>query len=97
MLRYRRQLEAPQLKIFADMLVKHAAPLAPLTAEQAALDTWKRGGADALIVSGSGTGAPVSATLLDSVHPRSAQRFDIYRVRAHAENSQSSPPPQVRS
>ena len=77
-LRYRRQLEAPQLKIFADMLVKHAAPLAPLTAEQAALDTWKRGGADALIVSGSGTGAPVSATLLGSVQRAVRAEVPIY-------------------
>jgi predicted TIM-barrel enzyme len=60
------------------MLVKHAAPLAPLTAEQAALDTWKRGGADALIVSGSGTGAPVSATLLDSVQRAVRAEVPIY-------------------
>ena len=66
-LRYRRQLDAAHLHIFADVLVKHAAPLAPLTPRQAALDTWKRGGADSLIVSGTGTGAPVSAELLDEV------------------------------
>ena len=60
-LAYRRQLHAEHIKIFADILVKHASPLAPLSAEQACLDTWKRGGADALIVSGTGTGAPVEA------------------------------------
>lgn len=63
-LRYRKQLEAEHIKIFADILVKHASPLAPLEVEQSALDTWKRGGADALIVSGTGTGAPVSHELL---------------------------------
>lgn len=66
-LAYRRQLHAEHIKIFADILVKHASPLAPLSAEQACLDTWKRGGADALIVSGTGTGAPVDASLLHKV------------------------------
>jgi hypothetical protein len=42
----------------ADVFVKHATPPPGLTIEQAAADTWERGGADALIVSGSGTGSP---------------------------------------
>jgi predicted TIM-barrel enzyme len=37
--------------------VKHATPLAGITIEQAASDTWHRGLADALIVSGTATGA----------------------------------------
>lgn len=77
-LRYRRQLEAPHLKIFADMLVKHASPLAPLTPRQAALDTWRRGGADALIVSGSGTGAPVNPSLLAEVQSAVNGEVPIY-------------------
>ncbi len=43
--------------ILADVLVKHASPPQGLKIEQAGLDTWERGGADALIVSGHGTGA----------------------------------------
>ena len=66
-LAYRRQLHAEHIKVYADILVKHASPLAPLSAEQACLDTWKRGGADALIVSGTGTGAPVDTSLLEQV------------------------------
>lgn len=42
--------------VWADVFVKHAAPPPGLTIEQAALDTWERGGADALIVSGPATG-----------------------------------------
>jgi hypothetical protein len=42
--------------IFADCLVKHATPLGQPDILQAAEDTWKRAGADALILSGSGTG-----------------------------------------
>jgi uncharacterized protein len=44
--------------ILADVFVKHATPPAGLTIEDAALDTWERGHADALIVTGAGTGRP---------------------------------------
>ncbi len=54
-LRY-RELIAPRVEIWADVLVKHASPLAPTDLEQAAQDCVKRGKADALILSGSGTG-----------------------------------------
>lgn len=53
--------------ILADVLVKHAAPLAPIDARTATADLVKRGRADAVIVSGEATGAPVSAALLDEV------------------------------
>lgn len=42
--------------ILADVLVKHATPPPGLDPEQAAADTWTRGLADALVVTGSGTG-----------------------------------------
>lgn len=45
-----------EVGILADVFVKHAAPPPGLTIEQAAADTWERGLADALIVSGAGTG-----------------------------------------
>jgi uncharacterized protein len=54
-LRYRRQL-CPGAQIFADVHVKHAVPLGNWTIEDAARDTVERGLADALIVSGAGTG-----------------------------------------
>jgi uncharacterized protein len=54
-LRYRRMLQSNAL-VFADCMVKHAVPLAAQTMELTAMDTWERGGADALIVSGVGTG-----------------------------------------
>ena len=54
-LRYRRQLESDVL-IFADCLVKHAVSLVPQAMELVAMDTWERGGADALVVSGVATG-----------------------------------------
>jgi membrane complex biogenesis BtpA family protein len=54
-LRYRRQI-CPQAQIFADVHVKHAVPLGSASLEQASRDTIERGLADALIVSGPGTG-----------------------------------------
>jgi hypothetical protein len=54
-LRYRRRI-CPAAQIFADVHVKHAVPLGNWTIEDAARDTVERGLADALIVSGTGTG-----------------------------------------
>jgi membrane complex biogenesis BtpA family protein len=55
--RYRRELGA-DVKILADVMVKHAAPLGGQTIEQVARDTAYRGLADALIVTGPATGGP---------------------------------------
>jgi membrane complex biogenesis BtpA family protein len=63
----RRRLGAEDVAIWADVLVKHATPLAGARAEllpQMAEDTFRRGRADALIVSGAGTG---KGTSLDEV------------------------------
>ena len=54
-LRYRERI-APGAEIFADVHVKHAVPLGDWSLEDAAHDTVDRGLADALIVSGAGTG-----------------------------------------
>ncbi len=59
LLRRRAALRA-EVAILADVQVKHAAPLAALDPAQWARDTAYRGGADALVVSGSGTGEPTS-------------------------------------
>jgi len=59
----RRALGADDVAIWADVLVKHATPLAGTRADllpQMAEDTYRRGRADALIVSGAGTGKGTS-------------------------------------
>jgi membrane complex biogenesis BtpA family protein len=66
-LRYRDSLGARAVAIWADVLVKHAAPLAPLDARQAARDCLERGLADALIVTGAATGEPVALDRLREV------------------------------
>ena len=56
LLRLRADLHAQSIKIFADVDVKHSAPLAERAIEDEVDDTLHRGLADALIVSGAGTG-----------------------------------------
>ena len=56
---------APDVAIFADHMVKHATPLAAIDEAQAAKDLRERGLADAIIISGSETGAPADAAQLE--------------------------------
>ena len=64
-LRLRDSLDA-DVAILADVGVKHATPFdEKWSLEQEAKDAWNRGLADALIVSGSGTGAPANAVDLE--------------------------------
>ena len=58
-LRYRRELGS-EVKIFADVLVKHARPLGTPNLTTAVQDTIERGLADAVILSGWATGSPPS-------------------------------------
>jgi hypothetical protein len=67
-LRY-RQTVSPGAQIFADVHVKHAVPLGNSSLEDSAHDTLDRGLADALIISGVGTG-------------QAADPEDVRRVRA---------------
>jgi len=62
--RKRLHLQAP---IAADVLVKHAAPLGNPKLADVARDTWYRGRAGALIISGAGTGLPARLSDLDDV------------------------------
>lgn len=65
--RYRERI-CPTASIFADVHVKHAVPLGNFEIEDSAHDTLDRGLADALIISGTGTG-------------RVADITDVQRVR----------------
>lgn len=63
-LRYRNQLDANNVAILADVMVKHAFPIGSMDLVTIAKDTFLRGMADALIITGSGTG---QSTNLDHV------------------------------
>lgn len=73
-LRHRQQLDANHVGIWADVLVKHAAPLAPIDPETATRDCVERGMADAVVVTGEATGRPVSFDLLERVRSACAGR-----------------------
>jgi membrane complex biogenesis BtpA family protein len=64
-LRLRSQLRCKAL-IFADVAVKHAAPLAARPLADEVKDMAYRGMVDALIVSGSGTGAETDPAVLET-------------------------------
>jgi membrane complex biogenesis BtpA family protein len=68
-IRYRQRL-CPDVKLYADVHVKHAMPLAGFAIEDSAHDTLDRGLADALILSGAGTG--VAADISDVERVRRA-------------------------
>lgn len=53
----RRRALAPDVEVWADVMVKHAVAPRGMNAGQAAADTVERGLADAVIVSGPGTGS----------------------------------------
>jgi uncharacterized protein len=65
-LRYRERLRSAA-QIFADVHVKHAVPLGDWSLEDSAHDTVERGLADALIVSGVGTGQPADLQDVEAV------------------------------
>jgi uncharacterized protein len=68
-LRYGKAI-CPEAQVFADVHVKHAVPMGNWTIEDSAHDTVERGLADALIISGTGTG--VAANLDDVQRVRTA-------------------------
>jgi uncharacterized protein len=68
-LRKRARLAARHIQILADVDVKHSAPLAPRPLAEEVEETLARGGADAIIVSGTATGA-----LPDLQHVQTAKR-----------------------
>jgi membrane complex biogenesis BtpA family protein len=67
LLRLRRNLGAEHIRILADVAVKHSAPLGSTPIEQEAADAAQRGGADALLVSGTATGRAVDLATLRRV------------------------------
>ncbi len=64
--RYRKQLDA-NVAILADVHVKHAQPISQPDVALAAEETAYRGGADALIVSGTTTGRPADIDAIKKI------------------------------
>jgi membrane complex biogenesis BtpA family protein len=66
-LRRRKELGAERIALLCDVDVKHAAPLAPRPIGEEAIELVERGMADAVLVTGSGTGLAIRPAELDAV------------------------------
>src|SRR5687767_3869170 len=73
LLRERANLRAEHVKVLADVDVKHSAPLSERPIEDEVEDTVYRGRADALIVSGSGTGKVTAVEKVAAVKQAAAK------------------------
>lgn len=73
-LRERAQFGSPQIQILADVQVKHSAALAPRGMEEEVGETFERGGADAIIVTGRATGAAVDPATLELARGAAGRR-----------------------
>jgi membrane complex biogenesis BtpA family protein len=73
LLRERAVLGARNVKIFADVDVKHSAPLAQRPIADEVEDTIQRGLADALVVSGAGTGKATDPAKVKAVKSAAAK------------------------
>ncbi len=69
LLRLRARL-APDVRILADLRVKHAQPLAPRAWEEELQDLIGRGGADAVLITGARTGAAPDPEFCSEVRTR---------------------------
>jgi len=78
LLRERTLLAAHDVKILADVDVKHSAPLAPRGLADEVDDTVKRGRADGLIVSGAGTGKTTSPQKVQDVKSHAGDDVSVF-------------------
>ncbi len=67
LLRYRRSIGAESVAVWADVDVKHSVPLGAYDVAREAADAVLRGGAEALIVTGSSTGSAAASQTLTRV------------------------------
>jgi uncharacterized protein len=72
-----RTMLGSNTRLAMDVDVKHGAPLGARPMAEVARDTWHRGGADALIVTGKATGAVLDSADLDMV-TRAVQKAPIW-------------------
>jgi hypothetical protein len=85
--RARQRLRADNVLIFADIRVKHAAPLVDRELAQEIDDLFERALADAIIVSGTGSGKPVDANFLREVKKLSDARPVLIGSGLNLENA----------
>lgn len=69
--RQRAMLDAKNIRILADIRVKHSSPLTPLSLEEETANTIQRGLADAVIISGAATGQAIDKDDLEKTRSAS--------------------------
>jgi uncharacterized protein len=77
---------APQVRVYADVRVKHSAPLAPRPLDEEVKDLVTRGGADGLIVTGPRTGATADVERLREVRAAAGKATVLVGSGTTAEN-----------
>jgi hypothetical protein len=87
--RDRQRLRAEKVLIFADLRVKHAAPLVVREIAQEIEDFFDRALADAAIVSGAGSGKPVDAQFLQQVKKLAGERPVLIGSGLNLENAKT--------
>lgn len=88
LLRYKAELNA-DVKILADVNVKHSAPVGPYPLEDEVEDTMERALADGIVVSGTGTGKSVNHDELHQVRGFAGDHPIFLGSGVSAENIQS--------
>jgi len=66
-LRFRREIDATGIKIFADVSVKHAFPMREIEIDREVYEVIERGLADAVIITGRATGSEADPELVKSI------------------------------
>ncbi|SDY20202.1 BtpA/SgcQ family protein [Halobellus clavatus] len=90
-LRLRERLDA-DVAILADIDVKHSAPLTERSYSEVVSELVDRGGADAIVVSGAGTGESVETSVLERVvESRDAQALDVPVLLGSGVTSETAP------
>jgi predicted TIM-barrel enzyme len=79
---------ARDVRVFADVDVKHSAPLAPRELEDEVAELAERALADAILVTGRATGSPADVTHLDRV--RRATRLPVFVASGATEKTVSA-------
>ena len=72
---YRLRISPDEIKILADVNVKHGSPLSKRSLEDVVLDTIERGRAYAIVLTGSRTGEPPDISLVSRVKSMNVRVF----------------------
>lgn len=88
-MRYRRSIDAEEVAVWADVRVKHAAALVVRPLSHEVEELVLRSGAEAVIVSGEGTGYPTAARDAGAVKTAAGQAAVLIGSGANAEDLES--------